>query len=69
MIIKNKERLVGQGFTQLEGLDYDEAFALVAPLEVIRLFLAFDSFKNFKALSYRCKDCRSAWRSLSRIVS
>ena len=44
---RNKARLVAQGFTQLEGLDYDETFAPVARLEAIRLFLAYASFKNF----------------------
>nr|KAJ0185826.1 hypothetical protein LSAT_V11C900485730 [Lactuca sativa] len=48
IIIKNKPRLVAQGFCQLEGLDYDESFALIARLEAILLFLAFASFKNFK---------------------
>ncbi|XP_023741635.1 uncharacterized mitochondrial protein AtMg00820-like [Lactuca sativa] len=48
IVIRNNERLVTQGFCQVEGLDYDETFALVARLEAILLFLAFSSFKNFK---------------------
>ena len=48
IVIRNKARLVAQGFTQLEGLDYDETFAPVARLEAIRLFLAFASFMDFK---------------------
>ena len=47
VVTRNKARLVAQGFTQLEGLDYDETFAPVARLEAIRLFLAYASFKNF----------------------
>ena len=47
IVTRNKARLVAQGFTQLEGLDYDENFAPVARLEAIRLFLAYASFKNF----------------------
>ncbi|GJX87149.1 retrovirus-related pol polyprotein from transposon TNT 1-94 [Tanacetum coccineum] len=46
-MIRNKERLVAQGYTQEEGIDYDEVFALVARIEAIRLFLAYDSFKDF----------------------
>ncbi|GJS11679.1 retrovirus-related pol polyprotein from transposon TNT 1-94 [Tanacetum coccineum] len=47
IVIKNKARLVAQGYTQEEGIDYDEVFAPVARIEVIRLFLAYASFKDF----------------------
>ncbi|GKG58178.1 putative ribonuclease H-like domain-containing protein, partial [Tanacetum coccineum] len=44
---RNKARLVVQGYTQEEGIDYDEVFASVARIEAIRLFLAYASFMNF----------------------
>nr|GEX69662.1 retrovirus-related Pol polyprotein from transposon TNT 1-94 [Tanacetum cinerariifolium] len=47
IVIRNKARLVGQGHTQEEGIDYDEFFAPVARIEAIRLFLAYASFKDF----------------------
>ncbi|GKB40729.1 retrovirus-related pol polyprotein from transposon TNT 1-94 [Tanacetum coccineum] len=47
IVIKNKARLVAQGYIQEEGIDYDEVFAPVARIEVIRLFLAYASFKDF----------------------
>ncbi|GJR63546.1 putative ribonuclease H-like domain-containing protein [Tanacetum coccineum] len=47
IVVRNKARLVAQGYTQEEGLDYDEGFALVARIEAIRLFLAYASFKDF----------------------
>ncbi|GJW94541.1 putative ribonuclease H-like domain-containing protein [Tanacetum coccineum] len=47
IVVKNKARLVAQGHTQEEGIDYDEVFAPVARIEAIRLFLAYASFKDF----------------------
>ncbi|GJU54259.1 putative ribonuclease H-like domain-containing protein [Tanacetum coccineum] len=47
IVIKNKSRLVAQGYIQEEGIDYDEVFAPVAKIEAIRLFLAYASFKDF----------------------
>ncbi|KAM0872543.1 hypothetical protein ACQ4PT_038661 [Festuca glaucescens] len=48
IVIRNKARLVAQGFAQIEGMDYEDTFAPVARLEAIRLLLAFASFHNFK---------------------
>ncbi|GJX26041.1 putative ribonuclease H-like domain-containing protein [Tanacetum coccineum] len=47
IVIRNMARLVAQGYTQEEGIDYDEVFAPVARIEAIRLFLAYASFKDF----------------------
>ncbi|WVZ70770.1 LOW QUALITY PROTEIN: hypothetical protein U9M48_019410 [Paspalum notatum var. saurae] len=48
MVVRNKARLVAQGFYQKEGIDYEETFALVARLEAIRILLAFAASKGFK---------------------
>ncbi|GJY98178.1 putative reverse transcriptase, RNA-dependent DNA polymerase [Tanacetum coccineum] len=48
IVIKNKARLVAQGYIQEEGINYDKVvFALVARIEAIMLFLAYASFKDF----------------------
>ncbi|GKD81489.1 putative ribonuclease H-like domain-containing protein [Tanacetum coccineum] len=44
IVVRNKTRLVAQGYTQKEGINYDEVFAPVARIEAIRLFLAYASF-------------------------
>ncbi|GKE33346.1 putative ribonuclease H-like domain-containing protein [Tanacetum coccineum] len=47
IVVRNKARLVAQGYTHKEGIDYDEVFAPVARIEAIRLFLAYASFIGF----------------------
>ncbi|KAK1644119.1 hypothetical protein QYE76_061924 [Lolium multiflorum] len=47
-IVRNKARLVAQGFSQVEGIDFGETYAPVARLESIRILLAYVSHHNFK---------------------
>ena len=37
LVVRNKAQLVAQGYTQVEGIDFDETFAPVARLEAIRI--------------------------------
>nr|GEV35586.1 retrovirus-related Pol polyprotein from transposon TNT 1-94 [Tanacetum cinerariifolium] len=39
-VLKNKARLVAQGFRQEEGIDFEESFAPVARIETIHVFIA-----------------------------
>nr|GEY59538.1 hypothetical protein [Tanacetum cinerariifolium] len=57
IVIKNKARLVAQGYNQQEGIDYDETIALVARHEAIIIFLAFATYMNFIVLSDGCQKC------------
>ncbi|GJX05389.1 retrovirus-related pol polyprotein from transposon TNT 1-94 [Tanacetum coccineum] len=45
-VLKNKARLVAQGFRKEEGIDFDESFAPVARIEAIRIFVANAAHKN-----------------------
>nr|GEX23257.1 hypothetical protein [Tanacetum cinerariifolium] len=47
IVVRNKARIVAQGHTHEEGIDYKEVFALVARIEAIRLFLGYASFMGF----------------------
>jgi hypothetical protein len=47
-VVRNKACLVAQGYSQVEGLDFEETFAPVARLETIRILLAFVTSKGFK---------------------
>ena len=55
--MRNKARLVAQGFIQVEGLDFGETFAPVAILEAIRIFfLAYASSHNIKLFQMNVKS-------------
>nr|GEV61426.1 copia protein [Tanacetum cinerariifolium] len=47
LVIQNKARLVAVGYSQQEGINYDETFAPVARIEAIRFFLAYVTHKDF----------------------
>ncbi|GJY13211.1 integrase, catalytic region, zinc finger, CCHC-type containing protein [Tanacetum coccineum] len=47
-VLKNKARLVSQGFRQEEGIDFEESFAPVARTEAICIFITNAAHKNMK---------------------
>jgi hypothetical protein len=47
-VVRNKSRLGAQGYSQKEGIDYDETFAPISRLEAIGILLALSVAKGFK---------------------
>nr|GEZ39064.1 copia protein [Tanacetum cinerariifolium]GEZ39331.1 copia protein [Tanacetum cinerariifolium] len=47
IVIRNKDRLVAKGYSQHEGIDFEESFSPVARLEAVRLFVAYVAHKSF----------------------
>ena len=60
IVVRNKARLVAQGYTQVEDLDFGETYAPVARLEVIRILLAYAGAHNIKLYQM---DVKSAFLS------
>jgi hypothetical protein len=56
--VRNKARLVAQGYSQVEGQDFGETFAPVACLEAIRI-LSLCHFQGIQTLSNGCEKCIS----------
>nr|GEX70381.1 hypothetical protein [Tanacetum cinerariifolium] len=56
IVVRNKARLVAQGHTQEEGIDYEEVFVPIARIEAIRLFLAYASFMGFMVYQMNVKS-------------
>nr|GEU62793.1 hypothetical protein [Tanacetum cinerariifolium] len=56
IVVRNKTRLITQGHTREEGIDYEEVFALVARIEAIRLFLGYAFFMGFMAYQMDVKS-------------
>jgi hypothetical protein len=46
--VRNKACLVAQGFSHIEGLDFEKIFAPVARFEAIRILFTFAAYKGFK---------------------
>ncbi|GKD01164.1 retrovirus-related pol polyprotein from transposon TNT 1-94 [Tanacetum coccineum] len=54
-VLKNKARLVAQGFRKEEGIDFQESFTPVARIEAIRIFVANAANKNMMILQMDVK--------------
>ncbi|GJU19779.1 retrovirus-related pol polyprotein from transposon TNT 1-94 [Tanacetum coccineum] len=60
-VLKNKARLVAQGFRQEEGIDFEESFAPIARIEAIRIFDNPSHVYKLKKAIYSLKQAPRAW--------
>ncbi|GKD79438.1 retrovirus-related pol polyprotein from transposon TNT 1-94 [Tanacetum coccineum] len=65
-VLKNKARLVAQGFKQEEGINFEESFAPVARIEAIRIFVANATHKNMTIYQMDVKTAFLKWRAQRR---
>ena len=56
VVTRNKTRLVAQGYSQEEGIDFEETFAPVTRLEAIRILLAFAVSQSVKLFQMDIKS-------------
>ena len=64
-VVRNKARLVAQGYTQVEGMDYGETYAPVARLEAIRILL---DYANHHDITLYQMDIKSAFLLSNHLV-
>ena len=55
-VVRNKARLVCKGYSQQEGIDYEETYAPIARMEGVRMFLAYIGNKKFKVYQMNVKS-------------
>jgi len=55
MVVKNKARLVAKCYSQQEGINYTETYAIVSRLEVIHILLSFVIFSSNKIYHKKLK--------------
>jgi hypothetical protein len=48
VVTRNKTQLVANGYSQVEGLDFNETFPRIARLESIHILLAYATHHGFK---------------------
>jgi hypothetical protein len=56
VVTRNKARLMAKGYSQVECLDFEETFALIAKLESIRILLAYATHHDFKLYKIDAKS-------------
>ena len=61
--MRNKARLVAQGYSQIERIDYEETFTPIVRLESIRILFGNSMILEDKALPNECQECFSKWNS------
>ena len=61
IIVRNKAKLVAQGYNQEEGIDYEETFAPFERIEVVILILTYAGLMDFKLYQMDVKSAFFKW--------
>lgn len=61
VLIRNKTRLVTQGYSQEKDIDYDKTYAPITRVEVITILLCLCMPSKFKKISSRCQKSYFKW--------
>ncbi|GJY63965.1 ribonuclease H-like domain-containing protein [Tanacetum coccineum] len=56
IVVRNKARLVSQGYKQKEGIDYDKVFAPIARIEAIQVIFGYASIHEFSCVQIGYKS-------------
>ena len=51
-VVRNKARLVCKGYSQQDGIDYEETYAPIARMEVVRMFLAYQPIRILRYIRW-----------------
>ena len=68
IVVRNKARLVAQGYTQVEGLDFEETYNPIARSQAIRILLAYACAHNIKLYQMDVKSAFSMATSMKKCM-
>lgn len=56
VIVRNKFRMVAQGYPEIEGIDFDETFAIIAHLKYVKMLIRLSCYFTIKLYQMNVKN-------------